>query len=91
MAFTSTFAVIYCKIVATTFGAKVDEGSSQREKEREREREKEKGRERWSGEPLSESDSRLKTPKDSVIYHGRPPAGMKREKGYNPPDRLIAD
>jgi len=85
MAFTSTFAVIYCKIVATTFGAKVDEGSSQRERERERERE------RWSGEPLSENDSRLKTPKDSVIYHGRPPAGMKREKGYNPPDRLIAD
>jgi hypothetical protein len=70
--------VIYNKIVATTFGAK---GRVRVER----------GGERWSGEPLSESGSRLKTPKDSVIYHGRPPAGMEWGKGYNPPDRLIAD
>lgn len=71
--------MIYSKIVATTFGAEVDGKSSRRE------------RERWSREPLSENGSRLKTLKDSVIYHGKPPAGMERGKGYNPPDRLIAD
>lgn len=48
-------------------------------------------REGWSREPLSENGSRLKTSEDSVIYHGKLPAGMERGKGYNPPDRLIAD
>lgn len=47
MMFTSTFTMIYNKIVATTFGAKVDRESSQRERERElREKERERDMER---------------------------------------------
>jgi len=78
--FTSTFTVIYGKIVAATFGREAaDRLDSRRTREREREREKwEERKEREEPPPLSERGARLKTPKDSIIYHG---AGATRGKG----------
>lgn len=69
--------VIYSKIVAMTFSA---EGRVCKERKRGRD-----------GAEYLGARTRLKTLKDSVIYHGRLPAGMEKGKGYNPPDRLIAD
>jgi len=73
--FTSTFTVIYGKIVAATFGREAADrlrsalGRRTRDRERERERGR-RGEGREEPPPLSERGARLKTPKDSIIYHG---------------------